>query len=242
MSISLGIPTYNSSKYLWDCIKTAINCDFIGEIVIHDDGSNPSEYGNICKILNSLNTDKIRICRSEINQKAFINKYFTVANCKSEWVYLFDSDNWFDECILDRIKNLDYSKTDTCYIGSKLLMTDGNITEYNYEDKIFDLNVTKKYIESSMHKLSWFLNSGNFIVNREQYLTTQQKFFMNFPYHANVDVLLFSFYWLTNGNKYEIVDDWYHHHRIRPGNYFMENGGYENIEVIRNIFSLLISS
>lgn len=241
MSISLGIPTYNSSKYLWDCIKTSINCDFITEIVIHDDGSNETEYRNICKIINSLNNNKIKVFRSDKNQKAFINKYFTVQHCTSDWVYLFDSDNWFDECIFNTIKSLDYNKTDTCYIGSKLLMSDGNITEYNYNDKIFDLKVTKKYIKSSMHKLSWFLNSGNFIVNREQYLTTQKKFFTNYPYHANVDVLLFSFYWLISGNKYEIVDNLYHHHRIRPGNYFMENGGYENIEVIRSIFSLLIS-
>lgn len=241
MSISLGIPTYNSSKYLWDCIKTSINCDFISEIVIHDDGSNPTEYGNLCKILNSLNTDKVKVFRSEINQKAFINKYLTVANCTSEWVYLFDSDNWFDECIFDVIKNLDYSKKDTCYIESALIMSDGNIVQYNYEDKIFDLKVTQKYIETSMHKLSWFLNNGNFIVNREQYLKTQKRYFVNTPYHASADVIVFSYFWLTSGNKYEIVDDWYHHHRIRPGNYFMENGGYANIEVIRNFFSRLIS-
>lgn len=241
MNISLGIPTYNSSKYLWDCIKPAINCDFIGEIVIQDDGSNQTEYQNIYKIVDSLKTDKIKIFRSNKNQKAFVNKYLTVEKCNYDWVYLFDSDNWFDESMFDVIKNLDFSKEDTCFIGQKLIMSDGNKIEYNYEDKIFNLDTIKKYIESSMHNLSWFLNSGNFIVNRKEYLRTQKKFFKKHPYHANVDVLLFSFYWLTSGNKYEIIDNWYHYHRIRPGNYFMENGGYENIEFIQSIFNILIS-
>lgn len=240
MTISLAIPTYNSSKYLWDCIKPAIQSDFIGEIVICDDGSSDSEYGNISEIVSNINTEKIKLYRNSINQKAFVNKYLTVSKCSFDWVYLFDSDNWFDDSILEVLKGLDYSKEDTCYIENKLLVTDGNIVEYNYKDKVFDLEKVKAYITNYAHHFDWFLNNGNFIVNKNKYLLSQQKFFEEKLYHGSVDVLLFSYYWFLSGNKYEIVDELYHYHRVRPGNYFMENAE-ENMKLIGEYFNKILN-
>ena len=191
MTISLAIPTYNSSKYFWDCIKPAIHDDFIGEIVIHDDHSSQSEYINILEISSRLNTDKIKVFRGEKNQKAFVNKYLTVSKCSCDWVYLFDSDNWFDKSISNIVKNLDYSKTDTCFMESKLLVTTGQVVEYNY-DKVIDLDKTKEYINEEIPYFDWFLNNGNFIVNKEQYLSSQKRFFEDPWYHGTADVLLFS--------------------------------------------------
>lgn len=240
MTISLAIPTYNSSQYLWDCIRPAINNDFIGEIVINDDFSSPSEYFNIIEIAEKLNTDKIKVYKNSENKKAFVNKYITVSKCSYDWVYLFDSDNWFDENIIDLISKLDYTNIDTCFIGSKLLVTSGDIIKYDYDDKVLDLSKIKEYINTSTHHIDWFLNNGNFIVNKKKYLSTQSDFFNNPLYHGTADVLLFSYYWLSSGNKYEIVDGWYHHHRVRPGNYFMENGGWENLNVLKKYYNMLL--
>jgi glycosyltransferase involved in cell wall biosynthesis len=240
MTISLAIPTYNSSQYLWECIKPAISHDFIGEIIIHDDGSTDSEYGNICEIASQINTSKIKVYRNKPNQKAFINKYLTVSKCSFDWVYLFDSDNWFDESIIEILETLDYSKEDTCYIESKLLVTDGNVVEYDYNDRIFDINKAKEYILNGVHHFDWFLNNGNFIVNRKKYLSSQQKFFEERLYHGSIDVLLFSYYWFLENNKYEIVDSLYHHHRVRPGNYFMENAE-ENMRLVQEYYNKILN-
>lgn len=240
MTISLAIPTYNSSQYLWDCIKPAILNDFVGEIVIHDDGSNDSEYGNICEIVSKLNTYKIKVFRNKSNQKAFINKYYTVSKCSFDWVYLFDSDNWFDESIIEILKTLDYSKNDTCYIDKTLYVTDGNIITYDYADKVFGLNEVKEYILNSAKHFDWFLNSGNFLVNKQTYINSQKIFFDQNLYHGSIDVLLFSYYWLMNNNKYEVVDGLYHYHRIRPGNYFMENAE-ENMLLTQDYFNKILN-
>ncbi len=240
MTISLAIPTYNSSQYLWDCIKPAIDNDFIGEIIIHDDGSTNSEYGNLCKIVSQINSDKIKIFRNTLNQKAFINKYLTVSKCSFDWVYLFDSDNWFDGEIIEILKSLDYSKEDTCYIESKLLVTDGNVINYDYKDSIFDLEKIKQYILNSEHHFDWFLNNGNFLINKQKYLESQRKFFDEKLYHGSIDVILFSYYWISSGNKYEIVDNWYHHHRVRPGNYYMENP-IENMDLVKQYFNKILN-
>lgn len=237
MTISLAIPTYNSSQYFWECIKPAIHSEFIGEIVVHDDYSSASEYNNIIQIASSLNTNKIKIYRGTENKKAFVNKYLTISKCSYDWVYLFDSDNWFDECILDIISQLDYTKTNTCFMESKLLVTNGEVVNYDYDDKLINLEKTKDYIHNSIHHFDWFLNNGNFIVNRDKYLSTQKQFFDDPLYHGTADVLLFSYYWLSSGNQYEIVDGLYHHHRVRDGNYFMENGGWENLNVLRDYYN-----
>jgi hypothetical protein len=239
MTISLAIPTYNSSQYLWDCIKPAINNDFIGEIIINDDCSTETEYGNICEIVSQINSNKIKIFRNKSNQKAFVNKYITVSKCSCEWVYLFDSDNWFDESIIETLKAIDYSKTDTCFIEKTLYVTDGNTVTYDYNDIIIDLKTAKEYIKNKIHHFDWFLNNGNFVVNRQKYLESQEEFFNDKIYHGSIDVFLFSYYWFMYNNKYEIVDRLYHYHRVRSGNYFMENAE-ENMNLIGEFFGRIL--
>jgi hypothetical protein len=239
MTISLAIPTYNSSQYFWDCIKPAILNDFIEEIIINDDCSSDTEYSNICRIASQINSNKIKIFRNKSNQKAFINKYITVSKCSCEWVYLFDSDNWFDESIIETLKTLDYSKIDTSFIEKTLYVTDGNTVTYDYKDKIIDLITAKQYIKNRIHHFDWFLNNGNFIVNRKKYLESQEKFFDDKIYHGSIDVFLFSYYWFMFNNKYEIVDELYHYHRVRPGNYFMENAE-ENMRLIGEFFDKIL--
>jgi hypothetical protein len=238
MTISLAIPTYNSSQYFWDCIKPAIHNDFIGEIVIHDDYSSQSEYANILEIVYNLNTNKIKVYRSEKNQKAYINKYLSISKCTNDWVYLFDSDNWFDESIIDVISKLDYNKTNICYLIDQLNVTDGNIIVFDYEDKVLNLRIIKEYIEKKIHHIDWVLNTGNFICNKNAYLNSQKpavdSFLSNdgkFNNPKGCDVLLFSYYWLMSNNSFEIVDGFYHNHRIRPGNYFVEEL-YENMKMV----------
>lgn len=238
--ISVAIPTYNRSAYLWDCIKSFIDSDFIGEIIISDDGSNDNQYYSMCNIVSKLKTDKIKIFRNHKNQGAFVNKYISVSKCSFDWVYLFDSDNWIDRGILQIIENIDYSKKDTCFAEEKLFATDGNIVNFSYEDKIIDLNIAKKYIKNKVFRFDWFLNNGNFIVNKEQYLNTQKDFFESKIYHGTIDVFLFSYYWFKYKNKYEIVDGLYHHHRIHESSYFMENYE-ENMKLVQEYFDKILN-
>lgn len=238
--ISLAIPTYNRSRFLWDSIRTAINSDFIGEIIIHDDCSNHNEYGNIFEIVSKIKNEKIKIFRNNENKGAFINKYLTVTKCSFDWIYLFDSDNWFDENIIDVISKIDYSKCDTCYVEEKLFATDGNIVNFNYQDKIIDLEIAKKYIQNRVNYFDWFLNNGNFIINKKTYLDSQKIFFDQKLYHGTIDVFLFSYYWFMSNNKYEIVEGLYHHHRIHEKSYFMENFE-ENMRLVEEYYNKILN-
>lgn len=247
MTISLAIPTYNSSKYFWDCIKTALMSDFISEIVVHDDNSEWSEYLNMFELSAKINTDKIKIYRATHNEKAFINKYMAVSKCTNEWVYLFDSDNWFDDPILEVISKLDLSKKDTCYHVKELHMTDGNIVKFDYENNSLDLPVAKENIKNSTNNIEWILNTGNFIVNKDTYLRSQADAVESlrnsdgrYKNPKGADVLLFSYCWYMHGNRYEPVDGFYHHHRIRPGNYFVEEMDY-NMALVREYLDKILT-
>ena len=49
--ITVGIPTYNSSKYLNQCLKSIKNLKNIDEILISDDGSTVSELAKLKEIV-----------------------------------------------------------------------------------------------------------------------------------------------------------------------------------------------
>ncbi len=239
MKISLAIPTYNSSEYFWDCIKSAISTDFIDEIVINDDSSNSNHLCNLYEIVSRIDNGKIKIFKNEQNLKAFKNKYLAVSNCKHDWVYLLDSDNYFDEKLVKIFMNVEYDPK-VCYCPQRLLISDGRIVEYNYFDEYIDIDIIRRYIFEGKYYLDWFLNTGNFLVNKEEYLKTQNSFFENEEYHANNDVVIFTYYWLTGGNKYKILDGFEYYHRIRPGNYYKECPEDDNMDILVNYAKKMI--
>ena len=93
-SLSIAIPTYNSSKYLASCISSVINFKVVDEIVVHDDNSDELEFKKIKKIIDKY-VDKINIklYKNKKNYGAFINKYENIRKCSNDFVYQLDSDN-----------------------------------------------------------------------------------------------------------------------------------------------------
>lgn len=89
-NITLAIPFYNTSKYFLDCIKYAIDDDFVSEIVVNDDCSMPQEYNNLLTLIEGK--DKIKVYQNKHNLGAFRNKYITVKKCNNDWIYLLDRD------------------------------------------------------------------------------------------------------------------------------------------------------
>lgn len=234
MKISVAIPTYNSSKYLWKAIKPFIHNDFIGEIIINDDNSSLTEFGNILNIISNINSSKIKVYKNKVNQRAFVNKYFSISKCSYDWVYLLDSDNSIDDSVISTMETLNYSDGSICFCPEKLFLTNGKLIEFNYTKKLIDLNSTKKYIKNNAPNINWFLNNGNFLVNKNNYLSSQKLYFRDsikddFLNPNGCDVLLFSYYWFLKNFKYKIVKNFYHYHTIREDSYFMEdlNGNME---------------
>lgn len=96
LSFTVGIPTYNSSIYLKDCLSSIVESKFIDEIIISDDCSVDEEIHKIESIVEkfrSNSTKNIKLFKNKKNKGAFFNKYFIVKQSENKVVYILDSDN-----------------------------------------------------------------------------------------------------------------------------------------------------
>lgn len=94
--ITVGIPTYNSSVYLSDCLKSVLECKSVNEVIISDDGSCKNEINEIEKIIEFFKIKykkNIFLFKQNTNVGAFINKLSIFDKSMNDFVYLLDSDN-----------------------------------------------------------------------------------------------------------------------------------------------------
>ena len=71
--LSVAIPTYNSSGYLFRLLKKLEKFNSVNEIVIQDDFSTDEEFKNINKIVKRFNKKnfEIRVLQNKKNLGAF---------------------------------------------------------------------------------------------------------------------------------------------------------------------------
>ena len=107
--ITVGIPTYNSSKYLNQCLKSIKNLKNIDEILISDDGSTVSELAKLKEIVFKYQIKhrlNIKILESTTNFGAYRNKLKLIENSKNEYIYVLDSDNMASKSLDDIINEI----------------------------------------------------------------------------------------------------------------------------------------
>jgi len=164
-SFTVAIPTYNSSKYLKECIYGFRNSNYLNEILVGDDFSTAEELKQIKKIIKEANkyfSFDIKLLENSKNNGAFKNKYNLVESSKNKWVYQIDSDNVpfpkIDKVISNIIKN--HNSQTYIYYPSKLTqfwkykkiakllsrIKKKYIVRFSKDLEIFDINKTKNAI------------------------------------------------------------------------------------------------
>jgi len=224
-TISLAIPFYNTSKYFLDCIKYAIDDDFVSEIVVNDDCSKQEEYTNLLSLVDGK--DKIKVYRNERNLGAFRNKYLTVKNCTNHWVYLLDSDNHPFVETYTVIRNISNDCSHICYCPRQLFCKNDdkidyeNISDYTFKYDVIGVEETKDAIFKQTKWFDWFINSGNYVINRQMYLDSlKQPFYDENTPLLHADTAAVYYFWLKNGGEFVVVDDLRHNHRLRSESYW----------------------
>ena len=99
--LSIGIPTYNRQKQLKKQLKSLLAQDLseIEEIIVIDNNSN---Y-DINKLIDSLNSNKIKLITNLINQGMSINVLNPFLYCKTKWLWLLSDD---DLTLKNSVKNI----------------------------------------------------------------------------------------------------------------------------------------
>ena len=120
--ISICIPTFNRSKYLKEAIESALNQNYENyEIIIVDDGSTD----NTVEMVKSINSDKIRYVKSEVNlgRPKIRNKLVTLA--KSDFLLWLDDDDILKENIInDYVKIIQANPSVNIIYGNLLQFDD----------------------------------------------------------------------------------------------------------------------
>jgi len=169
-SFTVAIPTYNSSKYLKECIYGFRNSNYLNEILVGDDFSTAEELKQIKKIIKEANkyfSFDIKLLENSKNNGAFKNKYNLVESSKNKWVYQIDSDNVpfpkIDKVISNIIKN--HNSQTYIYYPSKLTqfwkykkiakllsrIKKKYIVRFSKDLEIFDINKTKYAIKEFLN-------------------------------------------------------------------------------------------
>jgi glycosyltransferase involved in cell wall biosynthesis len=214
--ITVAIPYYNSEKYLEQALELPLSSDFVSEIIIHDDCSE-----------NEIESThpKIKIYRNQTNLGAFKNKYLAVSKASNDWVYLLDSDNYFFENSLEVVKNIKPQRG-RYYSPSQLHLVDdgldqslnGKIVKYDFGQ--VDGSRARDILKSGSGEFEWLINTGNFFINRDDYVSSMQSIIddQTYPYFE-ADAIVFTYNWLKKGNIIEVVDDLWYNHRLRSNSY-----------------------
>lgn len=231
--ITLAIPFYNTSHYFEDAVELAVNNNFVKEIVVNDDGSTEEEWNKLNSIVNNLNSSKIKLFRNEVNLGGFRNKYTAVQNSTCEWVYLLDSDNHPAETTLSVIQAIEKPDVDLCYIPQKLLL----YKDDGYRNEVFyDFKYEKVGIDEAQDALlkrtkwfDWFLNTGNFVFNREKYLERLKDGYENKDEPVYACSIAFSYHWMSKGGYYKVLSGMEYYHRLRNDSYWNSCGSNSDI-------------
>ena len=236
-NISLVIPFYNTSRYFLEAIKYSLEDDFVSEIVVNDDASSEDEWKKLNDIVNDLDSDKIKLFRNKNNLGGFRNKYNAVKNSTCEWDYLLDSDNHPYDTTLDIIQSIENPDSNICYSPQTLLLhqedtpTPYDSKTYNFRYNLIGIDDAQDAIFKKTYLFDWFLNTGNFVVNREKYLERLLNGYNNIDEPVYACSVAFSYHWMSNGGQYKIVPDMKYYHRCRKNSYWNHCGGNSQMSV-----------
>lgn len=233
-NLSVAIPTYNSSKYLKSNLKSLSLIKNIDEIIVCDDNSNKEDQLRLEKIIynhKKRNRNlKLKLYKNKENLGAFFNKIQTIKLCTNQIIYQIDSDNklkHFKDQLLIDIQN----NPQNIYIPSQILL---NYSWYKREKVTFSkksCELTKDYIQKSLatntnvygdKDISWILNTGNWVFNKERYLGVVENITVDDISSAG-DALLLSYYWLKKNNSIFLSSELSHYHKIRKDSNWVKN-------------------
>ena len=139
-------PTYNSERYINNCIESVVSQDYDNyEMIVIDDASTDNTYN----IVKRWESDKIKVIRNEENKGAVRNQIESIRKyCKEDDIVMFlDGDDSFinDNEILHFYNNLYDGTTEFTY-GSCYSMVDRiPLIAQNYPEEIKQKKEYRKY-------------------------------------------------------------------------------------------------
>jgi len=215
MTLSLAVTHYNRFEYLQEAISSILDDDRLSEIVISDDHSDEKIFNKVKEYYKS--SEKVKIFRNDTNVGMGLNKKLAIERATSEWVIILDDDNiLMPEYITSFLGQNHFPNVIYC---PEFAHPKFNFAQWKgwYISKH-----SVKYFLSRGSMPDCFMNTCNYVVNRERYLQVCKP---NAAMKA-ADTIWFNYLWLQAGNMLFVTPGMHYFHRDHPGSGFRKDIGY----------------
>jgi glycosyltransferase involved in cell wall biosynthesis len=165
--ISIAIPTH-ADRQAWygETINQLHDHEEVSEIVIVDDCTGLDIFAKITNLARVYK--KVNLSRNAVIEGAFRNKYIAVSQCREAYVAIMDSDNIFKREYLAAFLESKMRFTINCPVKAN--------PYFNYTS-LQNIVVTKSNVAvlTENPTFQMMINTGNYIVDRDFYLSALQK-------------------------------------------------------------------
>jgi glycosyltransferase involved in cell wall biosynthesis len=203
MKLSLCITSFNRVDLTLESFSKVYDHPMIDEIVIVDDASDLYLFTQLFNAVAGMK--KVKLFRNQENLGMSRNKAEAISKAKNEWCILFDSDNILYPEYLEAIPASLLSDTIYC----------PGVAEPDYKFTGIKKEINKRNAKDflGMKEFRVFLNAGNYVVNRDEYL----RVYKYDPAIKESDTIHFAHLWLESGNSFYIVPEMRYYHRKHSG-------------------------
>ena len=221
--ISLAIPHYNNSDYIYEAIQCSLNDYRVSEIIICDDNS--QDIYQLKQILASIQSNKIKLYENDRNLGCYHNKIETISKCTNDWAILLDSDNVISTSFIDILYNIpqwDYMKI----YAPSVAETFPNLSSYLNYERFSNKTITKEiyFAEHTNINFQCLINNCNYFLPVKQFLSCMKPQQYDRRYIDSLDSAVLFTEWLCANNTIFVVENLRYRHRLHPtSNYNMSN-------------------
>jgi hypothetical protein len=217
--LSLCIATMDRWDFLKVNLPQYLTNPYISEIVISDENGQDAE-----KIRATFNDPKIHISVNDKRLGGFHNKYKAVSLASNPFVCLMDSDNFAPISYFEAwAKWLNGKQPDEYTIYSPSRTTpQPNHEGFDYRN-FNNITLSKDNFRYYWHMGSCLYNTGNYIVSKKMYLTTEIDTEYKETDPLAFDVLFKNYFmWKNNNMKMIMIPDMEYNHIVHPGSYYLQ--------------------
>lgn len=226
--LSICVPTWNRFDFTTKCFESVLNDERVGEVVITDDCSDDGSFEQLREFYSK--NDKVNIYRNNERLKVHGNKHESIKQATHDWCILFDSDNTINRDYLDVIFSLDW-KPDTIFQPCFAMPN----FDYRHLCRTYDRTNIKQHLSEPLFEC--MLNTQNFFVNRNNYLSVWQ----NQADINGADSIFFNYLWLRKGNKLQVVENLKYEHLVHRGSFYesvAEDSLPKSLQIVEQIKQL----
>jgi len=216
LRFSVGIPHFNRGAKIYRPLFNLLNHPAVGEIVIVDDGSEPSEFSALERAVAAVDpSGRVKIHRRERNLGALRTKLECVERSASEWVLVLDSDNTAFRRYLDRLAALEAPSADVFYSAGWAFP---HFPFHEFAGLKIGFDMAADLTVSGALRRIYIINDGNYLVHRDSYIRSVSA--IGTVDSDVADVMLVNYHWLSQGGLLEVLPAASYFHRVHKGSFW----------------------